>query len=121
MKRDLELIRKMMLAIEDSASGWAPNPLRVDGYTEEQVGYHAWLLIDADLAKGEDVTTMGSGGPEGMITTLTWEGHEFIDAARDNGRWTTAMGKVAARGGAVTLDVLKELLIDLMRGTFGLS
>jgi hypothetical protein len=30
------------------------------------------------------------------------------------------MGTVAAKGGTITLDVLKQLLIGYMRGTFGL-
>ena len=56
MKRDLELIRKMVLAIEDAPSGYAPE-LKFEGYTDEQVGYHAYLLLDAGLAKGEDAYT----------------------------------------------------------------
>lgn len=120
MKRDLDLIRKMMLTIEDSASGWAPSELKFDGYTDAQLGYHAYLLIDAGLARGQDASTMGSEAPEGMITSLTWEGHEFAEAARDEGRWKEAMGTVAAKGGNVTLDVLKQLLVSYMKSTFGL-
>lgn len=46
MKRDLDLIRKMLLAIEESPSGFAPE-LKFPGYTDAQIGYHAYLLIDA--------------------------------------------------------------------------
>jgi uncharacterized protein DUF2513 len=95
MKRDLELIRKMLLTIEEADSGWAPSDLKLDGYTDAQIGYHAHLLIDAGLAHGDDVTTMGSEAPEGKITSLTWAGHEFVEAARDEGRWKRAMGTVA--------------------------
>jgi hypothetical protein len=120
MKRDLDLIRKMILAIEDHPEGWAPQGLTFDGYTPEQVGYHTYLLIDAGLAKGEDASAMGSTGPEGFITSLTWKGHEFADAARDDTRWKKAMGIVKEKGGSVTLDILTQLLGSLMRGAFGL-
>jgi hypothetical protein len=120
MKRDLDLIRKIVLSIEDSPSGWAPSELTIDGYTAAKVGYHQYLLCDAGLAKGEDASHMGSEAPEWMITSLTWEGHEFAEAARDERRWKKAMGTVAAKGGTITLDVLKQLLIGYMRGTFGL-
>jgi len=119
MKRDLELVRKILLAIEDSSSGWAPD-LKFEGYTDSQVGYHAYLLIDAGLAKGSDVSVMGSEGPEGMISNLTWAGHEFAEAARDETRWKKAVGLVAEKGGSVTLDVMKELLVSLMKSTFNL-
>jgi hypothetical protein len=110
----------MILAIEDSAPGWAPSELKFDGYTDAQVAYHAYLSIDAGLARGEDASTMGSEAPEGMITSLTREGHEFAEAARDDARWKKAMGIVAANGGTITLAVLQQLLISLMRRAFSL-
>ncbi len=120
MKRDLELIRKMVLTIEDSPDGWAPHPLEIDGYSQAQIGYHAYLLVDAGLAQGQDVTTNDSSGPEAFISSLTWKGHEFADAARDDGRWAKAMGVVQEKGGAITLGVLTQLLVSLMKGAFGL-
>ncbi len=119
MKRDLELIRKMVLAIEEAPTGYAPQ-LSFDGYTKSQVGYHAYLLVDAGLARGHDVSAMGSEGPEAMITSLTWAGHEFAEAARDDTRWQKAMGLVRDKGGSVTLGVLTQLLTSLMKGAFGL-
>lgn len=50
MKRDLDLIRKLALSLEEQESDPSyENGLA--GYTEEQVGYHAYLLVDAGLAK----------------------------------------------------------------------
>ncbi len=120
MKRDLDLIRKMILEIEDAPSGWAPD-LAIEGYAPEQVSYHAYLIVDAGLAQGKDVTTMGSHGPEALITSLTWAGHEFAEAAREETRWKKAMGIVKEKGGTITLDVLTQLLGGLMRGAFGLQ
>ena len=119
MKRDLDLIRKMLLAIEEAPSGWAPE-LKIEGYSETQVGYHAYLMIDAGLARGSDASAMGSEAPEGMITSLMWAGHEFAEAARDEKLWKKAMGLVAEKGGSITLDVMKDLLISLMRRALGL-
>jgi len=120
MKRDLDLIRKMLLAIEGAPSGYAPN-LTFAGYTDEQVGYHAYLLIDAGLARGADITTHGSEGPEAIVQSLTWEGHEFIDAARDDSRWQKAKSIIAEKGGGITLDLLKALLVSLTKTALGLS
>lgn len=119
VKRDLDLIRKMLLAVEEAPSGWAPR-FEFEDYTDAQVGYHAYLLIDAGLAQGADVTTYGSDGPEALISSLTWEGHEFLEAARDESRWKKAQSIVAEKGGGVTLDVLKALLISLAKSALGL-
>ena len=119
MKRDLDLIRKIVLAIEDAPSGFAPD-LSFEGFSPAQLRYHAYLLVDAGLARGTDVTTMGSQGPEVLITSLTWAGHEFAEAARDDTRWKKAMAIVGEKGGAITFEVLKQLLGILMRGWFGI-
>lgn len=120
MKRDLELIRKMVLAIEDAPSGWAPRDLKIDGYTDEQIGYHAYLIIDAGLAKGQDASTLGSQSPVGFISRLNSAGHDFADAARDETRWRKAMGVVQEKGGTVTIGVLTQLLVALMKGALNL-
>lgn len=119
MQRDWNLIREMVLAIEDHPSGWAPE-LSFEEYTQEQIKYHAYLLVDAQLARGQDVTTLGSSGPEALITSLTWAGHEFAEAARDDTRWTRAMGIVKEKGGAITVNLLGQLLGSLMKSSFGL-
>ncbi|HVN76941.1 MAG TPA: DUF2513 domain-containing protein [Thermoanaerobaculaceae bacterium] len=119
MKRDLDLIRKIVLAIEEAPTGFAPT-LSFDGYTQAQIGYHAWLLIDAGYATGADMTNMGSEGPEAMLRSLTWAGHEFADAARDDSRWNKALGMVKEKTGTVTIDLLKQLLGTLMKAALGL-
>src|SRR5439155_7767741 len=110
MKRDMELIRKMVLLIEQQPHGWAPNNINVDGYTDEQITYHAYLLVDSGLAAGSDITTTGSSGPEYVITCLTSAGHDFAGASRNENVWKKATGIVREKVGAVTLEIMKELL-----------
>ena len=121
MRRDMELIRKMLIAIEDNSAGWAPDPFKIEGYSDDTIAYHAYLLVDAGLAKGTDVTSTMSNAPEYVIQTLTWAGHEFCQAAREDTRWKKAMGMIAEKGGAITFEVLKELLVSLMRTALGLG
>lgn len=120
MKGDMELIRKLVVALEEAPTGYAPDDLEIEGYTDEQIGYHAHLMIDAGLATGSNMTHIGSSSPEAMLTSLTWAGHEFADAARDETRWKKAMGIVQEKGGSITLSVLTQLLTTLMKGALGL-
>jgi hypothetical protein len=122
MRRDWDLIRKMILAIEDAPSGWAPDlsELSFEGYTTAQVGYHAWLLIDAGLADGKRVDIMPSEAPEGAIITLTWAGHDFAEAIRNDKTWNKAMGTVKEKVGDITFDILKQLLSSIIKSALGL-
>ena len=120
MKRDLDLIRKLVLAIEDSPTGYASDSIDIPGYSPEQIAYHSYLLVDSDLAKGVDVTTISSTSPEWRVLYLTSAGHDFADAARDESRWRKATETVKDKAGSVTLDVMKQLLISLLKNTLGL-
>lgn len=121
MKRDMDLIRQMTLAIESSPKGWSESSLTIDGYTPEQIGYHAYLLVDSSLAVGHDVTHMGSSGPEYLITHLTWAGHDFADACRDETIWNKAKSTIKEKVSSVTFDVMKELLMKFLKSAVGLG
>lgn len=120
MKRDLELIRKLALAAEDVPTGFVQDELKIEGYSKEQVGYHAYLLVDAGLAKGLDVTTIADTSPQWRILHLTSAGHDFADSARDESIWRKATGIVKDKAGGVTLDVMKQVLISLIKNTLDL-
>lgn len=115
MKRDMDLIRLLLLETE----GEEPKP-DLSGYTEAQLLYHSALLIEAKLihgsilkdGEGEIATTMTSG--------LTWAGHEFLDAARNDTIWKQATDKLKQAGVQVTFSVLQELLKKLLKDSLGL-
>lgn len=71
----------------------------MEGYTADQVGYHIWLLGQAGLMIVADVTSVGSSGPVAIPLNLTWEGHDFIAAARSDTTWFARYGKSQERGG----------------------
>jgi Hypothetical protein (DUF2513) len=44
MKRDMDLVRQILITIEDYEDGFAPETVDVPGYTEETIGYHLVLM-----------------------------------------------------------------------------
>jgi len=102
MKRDLDLIRTLLIRAE---SGDTELPC-----TKEEFAYHVALLKDAGLVEG-DVLIGSSGQPaEAHITRLTWTGHEFLDAARNNTVWNAAKEKFIKPGASWTFSILLEWL-----------
>ncbi len=118
MQRDMELVRKILLTIADSEPAWAPDDLDIEGYTQEQIGYHSLLLIEAGLAEGQDDTT--DGEPSGRISRMTWSGHEFLESARDPARWEQAKELLGVLGSA-SLQVWQAVLTTLMLKKLGLQ
>ncbi len=121
MKRDMELVRKIALALEGKSTGFSGENPTVEGYSAEEIGYHVYLMLEAGLVRGSDVTNNDSSSPEAIATGLTWQGHEFVEAARDETLWKRAMGTVRAKGGSVTIDVLKQLLATMIKETLNLG
>jgi hypothetical protein len=120
MKRDFDLIRKLVLAVEDCPTGTVLDELHIDGYSAEQIGYHSYLLVDSGLARGIDVGTVHGTSPNWQILHLTSAGHDFADSARDESTWRKATGIVKEKAGGVTLDVLKQVLVSVIKNTLGL-
>jgi hypothetical protein len=114
MQRNMDLVRTILMRIEDSPSGWAVHPFGIAGFMPEQVGYHAPIMMEDNLIEGVDVTNSGSKGPEAIPRALTWKGHEFLDLARDQKRWNQAnaiIGKVGSAPISVWMKVLKDLML----------
>lgn len=118
MKRDMDLIRELLLSIE--ANGAGHEYPGVDRPPEE-IAYHLRLMKDAGLIDGIAYNEIGDNeGTPGFLTIkLTWEGHEFLDAARSPEVWDTATEKVSSTVGSVSLSVLTAVLIQIAKEKLG--
>lgn len=112
MKRDMDLIRAILLACEAHECGFAPRELQLEGYTDEQIGFHVHLMGEARLLQTGDVTCMGSTSPCAVAIAMTWEGYEFLEASRNENNWQKVKAAAHASGGFV-LSAVKDVLVQL--------
>lgn len=119
MKRDKDLIREILLQIENYGEprGWLE--IEVDGYSPEEVSYHVELLSQAGYIQAKDLSN-NTKGHNWKPVTLPWEGHNFLDAARDESIWKKAKEELGEKFQSVTLPILKELLLGYLRVNIGL-
>lgn len=111
MKRDMELMRKIMMLIEEYPNGSPPTEVRIEGYTQEQIGYHAYLLVDSRLAAGAKTSSLASASPQYRITRLTSAGHDFVESARNPYVCDEVMENIKKHGlTSAAFDVVKKLL-----------
>ena len=114
MKRDMDLCRKILLSVEARESTIDLVWVDLQGYTDGQIGHHAKLLADGGLLEGMDCTSQGDDIDCYKPRCLTWKGHDFLEAARDDTRWKKAKAEIAEQGLPVTLDVMKGVLLKLV-------
>jgi hypothetical protein len=120
MKRDLDLVRSLLLAMEAQEHAFVESKLTVEGYTEEQIGFHIYLLGEAGLAVVGEDTNMQSQSPSAVAVNLTWAGYEFLEAAKDETLWGKAKSVVIKPAGGVAFSVLVEWLKAEAKARLGL-
>jgi len=125
MKRDMELIRKLLFYFEDKSDFGMikSDDVAIDGYDARSVAYHIHLMCEAELFSCERVVSTTT--PDRLIDAypfrLTWQGHEFLDAARSDTIWTKARKAVGEKGISVAVSTLQAMLTSLAKEELGLQ
>lgn len=121
MKRDMDLIRSIMLWIEAQPEGhnWGWK-IAIDGHTDEEIGFHVHLLGQAGLLAVAEATSSDSTSPSAVPISITWTGFEFIEAAKDDTVWAKVRKKVLTPAGGVAFKLLAEWLLVEGKNRLGL-
>lgn len=111
MKKDIELIRKIIIYIEEEVefgkvidSDEIYNALSLEN--ENHFLYQIYLMADSGLINIKDTTTFA--GKSYMIKEITYMGQDFLDSIKDDKVWSHVKSKVIKIGG-VSLDLLTEI------------
>jgi hypothetical protein len=129
MKRDMDLIRSLLLLIEEQGNdpnrwidpvveeqGNDPNrwidPVVVEGYTEQQIDHHGWLLADGGYISAIDLST--ASGSCYRPRCLTSRGHDLLADIRERDVWETTVA-LAKRGGVASIPALAEIAKALVQ------
>lgn len=111
MKRDFDLVRKILCAVEEAAPGQIIDGFTLDEFSPQEIGEHLLLMQDAGLIDAEVKRTRAPGRPFLFVVRgLTWKGHDFLDAARDDTIWRLAKERILKPAGSATFDVLLDWL-----------
>lgn len=111
MKRDLDLMREILLFIEEHSPphGGLDKPLEISGYDRDTVFAHTELLIDEGYIDAKVLHGM-TGIHDIMVDRLTNRGHDAIAAARNKPMWQNAKKTAAEQGVSLTLGLMVELV-----------
>lgn len=115
MKRNMEIIRTILLALEqkeNASSEWSYK--QIPDYPKEDVEYHFKLLSSAGLMEAKEYKY-----PRDVVwraIALTWSGHDFLDAAKNEKIWSKAKKIVKEKGGMFSIEILKKILTKLAMG-----
>jgi hypothetical protein len=134
MKRNLDLCREILQALEAHGERWHEDKPEVGGRPQKEVAYHLDLLCEAGLVWSEFREARSLCADAELAEKisqhmyqnrdryrLTWAGHEFLDAARDNARWNSAKRKVIDNTGGLAFEFVKAVLMQKGKELLGLE
>lgn len=119
MKRDMDLVRQILLVVEEHGTEQGHitfEPSDTPGKTPDEVAGHIRLLHEHGFIEAEDGS--GFGNPVWFPQRLTWQGHEFLDAIRNDTIWARTKRVIADKGGSMPFELVRELVMVVAREYF---
>lgn len=118
MKRDLNLVREMMIALEGDKRLNGRSTLRlhasqlfdIPDRSDDELAYHLMLIMDEGWL---DATYSRPAG-DFDVTRLTADGHDFVESTRDPDVWQKTKSTMKA-GGAETLRLAWDVAKSVVR------
>lgn len=121
MKRDMDLIRRILASVEEKPALEPLEGLHYPGeYTDPTIVAHVKLLADAGWIEGGVVDYIGMDMPHVRIERLTNAGHDFIGFARNDTTWKKARARVKKLSMSISLDLFLDVLKSVARHQLGL-
>ena len=119
MQRDMDIIRTILLRIEQSQN---------DGVTARDfpdrepklVNYHLGLVMQAGLAKGKYYGGDGEALSYDLFE-LTWPGHEFLDSLRDESVWREVKTELRGKLKSASFGVIVGLAEHVAKRILGVG
>ena len=115
MERDSDLVRALLLYFE-AKQDFRPiksNEITIPGYDSRAIVYHVDLMYEGGFLSCEPIVSSTSNRLiEAIPFRLTWKGHEFLDAMRNESVWKQVKATLKSKAIGVTFEMLKDLLMS---------
>ena len=106
MKRDMDLIREILLKIEEhDVNSPSSTNLEIEGYSPREVYEHARLMENAGLIEDAHFDLAGNT----WVQRITLSGYDYLDKVRDNTVWKKTKDVIKEKGLPLVFDTIKTI------------
>lgn len=113
MKRDMDLIRRILLDMEESENAMDAGVFVDDQHDYQAVSYNIDIMEQAGLIKASIVRADGGIYYSVRVKSITWDGQDFLATIKSEKIWTKVKTKVSQKLGDASLDMIKSLAVKL--------
>lgn len=109
MRRDLDLVRSILIYVEDADSEVDAGDMATKRWPIELVAYHVRLMAHHGLIDvSRDISDMNGSTIELTVAGITWDGQDYLDSIREPKVWKKVKKILADTVGSTTLDVVRQ-------------
>lgn len=109
MRRDLDLVRSILIYVEDADSEVDAGNMATKRWPIETVAYHVRLMAHHGLIDvSQDIRDMNGSTIELTVAGITWDGQDYLDSIREPKVWKKVKKILADTVGSTTLDVVRQ-------------
>lgn len=125
MKRDLDLVRSILVYVEKAGDEVDAEDLVTDSWPFETVAYHIRLMAHHGLVDlSDDARDMNGETLSLAVSGLTWDGQDYLDVIRDPKVWAKVKKAVKEAVGSATFEVVKQtgalVAMSMVKASFGM-
>ena len=114
MKRDLDLVREILLFLEENDSPCkGTHYIQIPEKTHTEIAYHIRLMIGAGFVTAKDSST--NDEQSYVIIMLTNKGHDYIDKIRSDTIWNKAKKKAGELFASLPYSEVAALCLAIIR------
>lgn len=107
MKRDIDLVRSILMQVEGADGPLDMGDIEACGHTEDELAYHIELMRERGLLSATIRRACGGAVVSCRVDALTWDGRDMLDAMRSNRVWVRARRAIADSVGTATFEVVR--------------
>lgn len=109
MKRDMDLVREILIHVSESNSP-VDASVFVDTHNDsEKIIYTIDIMKEAGLVKASIQKAFQVGYVSASINSLTWEGHDFLDSVRNDKVWKEVKKTISKVAGVTSITIIKKV------------
>lgn len=117
MKRDMDLVRDILLMVEKADRALTSDDMHKLKQSDSLIDYHVELLtqhkfLDAEITHDWNNDIVGLN-----IAGLTWEGQDFLEGMRNPTLWEKVKSTLKESGTSASFEVIKFACVEVAKAS----
>lgn len=121
MRLNHECVRDTMLYLEENLQlndTILSSNLKIKDYSNNDITYSVKMLLEAGLIQANSLSA--DNMLIYLVSSLTWEGHQYLDNIRDNSVWKIVKSKISKLK-SVSLPIAQQIAVQAVCDKLGIS